>query len=153
MNAMQDDKLVILFLGILVGLVSLGVVVWLFATKRFARLSRPLVIIAVLPNLILTTLIASLAIHMHSSLGEWPQQIGDEGFPTPLIIHADITIGCFIFLLFANVFLLPVAIVICATIRALRTALYYLALYYFTYCCSLVMLQMMPDGFLYWWWD
>ncbi len=150
---MQDDKVLLLLFGVLVGLLSLGYIVWLFATKTVRRLSAAVVGLAVTPSLILMFLIASLAVHMRLSLGGWPLQIGEEGFSPGLIFHAETTIYYFIFLLYLTLFLMPVAAVTCALISAWRGALNYLAISYVAYCCNWVLLLIMPDGFLYWWWD
>ncbi len=143
----------ILSLGVLAGLICLGIVVWLFASGRFSRLSRPFVGAAVSPSLIMMALIASLAVHMYFSLGGRPQRIGNEGFSSGLLFHSSTTIYFFVFLLYVTMFVWPMAVFVCALVTGWRRALPYLALYHVAHCCIWAMLYIMPKGFKYWWWD
>lgn len=106
----------------------------------------------VLP-LVALLLYYSLAIHMHQSLGGWPDQIGMDGFSDNLSIHADVAYFAFGSILLACLFALPVAALLCAAVPQLRVGLPYLAVYAISCAVAFTATQLAPDAFLYWWWD
>ena len=95
----------------------------------------------------------SLAIHMHQSLGEWPHVIGDQGFPQGLVVHADVASFTFGTLLAACLFVLPIAVLLCACVPRLRFALRYLGMYALTSGTTFGAMLLAPEPFLSWWWD
>lgn len=99
------------------------------------------------------SLFYSLAIHMHRSLGEWPETIGDKGFSPDLVMHSNIAQLTFGALLLACIFIAPIAILLCTCVSRMRPGLRYLGIYTLTSGVALGAIMLAPDGFLKWWWD
>lgn len=53
---------------------------------------------------------------MHCRLGAWPESIGEAGFPDGLILHAHVAQGAIGALLICTVFVLPLALLFCASV-------------------------------------
>ena len=117
------------------------------------RASRTGIAVSALPGLLALGLFYSLAIHMHRSLGGWPSTIGERGFPPALITHATIATNYFWISLAVSVFILPVAILVCLFVPRWRHFVRYFALYAFVFIVSIVLMQLAPDAYLYWWRD
>ena len=111
------------------------------------------IVISILPYLFALLLFYSLAIHMHQSLNGWPERIGTNGFPPALLIHDQILGSYISYLLLFTVFVVPVIILVCLLVPRWR----HLALYCLAHLVSLpiffVLMQLAPEGYLYWWWD
>ncbi|MAX20550.1 MAG: hypothetical protein CMJ60_00025 [Planctomycetaceae bacterium] len=111
------------------------------------------VFIAILPYLVALLLFYSLAIHMHQSLDGWPERIGTDGFPSALLMHAKIQGAYITYLSLFTVFVVPLIILVCLIISRWR----YLAIYFVVHLVSLPvcfgLMQLAPEGYLYWWWD
>jgi hypothetical protein len=140
--------LTILFTG------AFGAAAIFYGRHRGATLlSRPIMMLALLPSLAALGLFYTLAVHMHSSLGGWPESIGREGFPVGLSAHADIASWLFGSLFIACIFLWLVAAIVTLLIKRCRPATPYLGI--FAVSCSICFAAMMlaPSEFYYWWWD
>ncbi len=111
------------------------------------------IVISVLPGLFALGLFYSLAFHMHHSLGGWPTSIGERGFPPALLIHATVATSYFWILILLSIFILPVAILVCLLVSRWRHFVLYFVLYAFVFVVSIVLMQLAPEPFLYWWRD
>ncbi|MBC8329123.1 MAG: hypothetical protein H8E31_10300 [Planctomycetes bacterium] len=129
--------------GIPLALVGRGRARWR-PTAVAATLTLPLLFLA---------LFASLAVHMHRSLGGWPERIGDDGFPSALLLHDDLAGYAFSALILGGMFAWPLAVVLCAAIPRMRPGLRYLGLYSLATGAALLVMQLAPGPFLNWWWD
>ena len=111
------------------------------------------VFIATLPYLLALLLFYSLAIHMHQSLDGWPERIGTDGFSSALLMHDKILGGYITYLVLFTVFVVPVIILVCLMVSRWR----YLVVYFVVHLLSLPvcfgLMQLAPEGYLYWWWD
>ena len=115
--------------------------------------SRKGIIIAALPSILMLGLFYSLAIHMHSSLGAWPKSIGERGFPPALVAHCSLTVQVYI-ALSASLYVLPIAILVCALVPRWRRLLVYLFLCgIFSFFSLLLTSFAAPSGFITWWMD
>ena len=117
------------------------------------KASRTGFVASTLPNIIMLGLFYSLALHMYWSLGGWPASIGERGFPASLVAHAYITMYFFSALIWAGIFVLPVAILVCLLSQPGKRFVPYLALYAFAFLVCLGLMQLAPEPFLYWWRD
>ena len=95
----------------------------------------------------------SLALHMHRTLGGWPQTIGQAGFPPGLKSHADLAQQTLGSLILACMFAWPIAALLCMNNSKLRPGLRYLGIYALTSGLSLLAMRFAPEQFLVWWWD
>jgi hypothetical protein len=109
--------------------------------------------LSVLPALVMLVLFYSLALHMYQTLGGWPTSIGERGFPPHLVLHATTTMYVFVVLICITVFLLPVALLVCAVVRRLRYLLPYFGVYALGCIVCVGLMQLAPTQFLYWWRD
>jgi NADH:ubiquinone oxidoreductase subunit 3 (subunit A) len=117
------------------------------------RTSRTGIAISALPGLLALGLFYSLAIHMHRALGGWPSGIGEAGFPPALATHANVATSYFWITLLVSFFTLPVAILFCLLVSRWRHLVRYFALYAFVFMVSILLMQLAPEPFLYWWRD
>ena len=117
------------------------------------KLSPTGLIIAVAPGVGMLAVFYSLAFHMHQTLGGWPKDIGELGFPAHLLLHANINMDCFMVLFLFTIFVLPVAFTICFLVPRLRPLLAYLCVCFFSCIIAVGLMQLAPAPFLYWWWD
>jgi hypothetical protein len=117
------------------------------------RPSRTEIAASVAPGFLMLVLFYSLAIHMRASLGVWPHSIGENGFPPALLAHAEITFDCFSILFLVNVFVLPVAIFICAIVPEWRRIIRCLSFSWLAFFICWALMGLAPKPFLYWWWD
>jgi hypothetical protein len=117
------------------------------------RVSRPGIIVAGLPGLLMLALFYSLVLHMYHSLGGWPRGIGEYGFSPSLLAHANVTVYSFGVLILLGIFIWPLAILLCAVVPRWRRVIPYLALYAAVFLICWGLMQLAPEQFLYWWRD
>ncbi len=106
-----------------------------------------------IPGLLNLVLFYSLAIHMHQSLGKFPEVIGDRGFPSNLKLHEDWALGYFGYLFFFSLFAWPPLLILCARIKALKRFFGHVAAVGISFWVSFALTFLAPSGFIYWWWD
>jgi hypothetical protein len=82
--------------------------------------SKKALFLSTTPGLILLVLFYSLAAHMFFSLGQWPDSIGENGFPRLLVFHASLSTGYFSFLYLLTVYVAPGIFVLLLTIKPWR---------------------------------
>ena len=117
------------------------------------RASRPGIIIAALPGIMLLALFYTLAIHMHQALGSWPTSIGEHGFPPALLTHSAITWKMFALVLL-GLMISPVPILLCLLVKRWRRLAVYFAIYGGVILVCLALMQFAaPAQFLHWWRD
>jgi len=114
---------------------------------------RAALVAALLPPLVGLALVASLALHMHVSLDNWPGSLETRGFPRELLLHAEIAYFAFGSLFIACLFVWPVALLLCLAAPRLQPGLPYLGAFAAACLAALLVMQLLPDPFLYWWWD
>jgi hypothetical protein len=95
----------------------------------------------------------SFAIHMNWTLGGWPKQYGDDGFPPLLLMHEEAVDWGVMSLFFGSIFVVPIVAFSCAFIDRWRGALRYLGVYSLSFSVTYFAMQMAPKAFLEWWWD
>jgi hypothetical protein len=123
------------------------------ARFRSEKPSGIAIIAAALPGLVMLGLFYSLAIHMHRSLGTWPNYIGEKGFSPLLIAHSEITINYFGASFFLALFVWPIFFILCLTVPRWRRLVKYLAVCAFSFFASYSLMMLAPSPFLSWWWD
>lgn len=149
---MQNSPPLFLMVTVLAGVLGLAALVAGYRLRTAAP-SRVMTLVSVLPALLVLALFYSLAIHMHRSLGGWPDSIGMRGFPSGLVTHADVAVGSFGILLLACLTAWPVALLLSASIRPLRGAVFYLGAFAVSCLACFAAMALAPAPFLYWWWD
>lgn len=149
---MQGSPSLIFQILIMSGVMGIIAIVIGFHMRKMKH-SRLLTAVSALPAMLMLVLFYSLAIHMYWSLGGWPKSIGEAGFPGHLLIHVNITCFYFIILVMVNIFVWPVAFLLCLIIRRWRYSIYYLAVYSLSCYVCLGAMLLAPSQFLYWWWD
>ncbi len=117
------------------------------------RASPTCIIVSGSPGLLARGLFYSLAFHMHRTLGGWPAGIGEAGFPPALLTHATIATSYFWVLLLVSLVTLPIAIPVCLSVARWRWLVPYFALYALVFIASIVLMQLAPEPYLYWWRD
>lgn len=142
----------ILLMAMLAGILALIVTVVAFR-MRPAKQSRVAAAVAVIPALLMLAMFYSLAIHMRQSLGTWPTSIGERGFPTRLVTHANLATDYFSILVLFSIFVWPAAFLVCLFVRRWRVCVYYLGLYALACLVSFGAMLLAPSQFLNWWWD
>jgi hypothetical protein len=125
----------------------------LLSWLRGMNLSAKGGVIAAAPAMAMLLVYYSLAIHMHQALGGWPASIGERGFPAPLILHAKIDMYFCVGLIWSIMFVLPLAVIVCAVVNRWRRFLPYLGVYFMSCILAAGLMQLAPAPFLYWWWD
>jgi hypothetical protein len=130
--------------------VAIGPVLGARAADRRRGLAH---VMAALPPIAALCLFYSLALHMHQSLGDWPRVIGDRGFPVDLVMHADLALFTFGFVVAGCLFVCPVAALLCAAVPRLRSGLRYVGIYAMTCGVAFALMQLAPSPYLTWWWD
>ena len=111
------------------------------------------IVISILPYLLALMLFYSLAIHMHQSLAGWPERIGTDGFPQALLIHDKIQGFYISYLLLFTIFVVPAIILVCLLVSRWRHLVVYFVLLLVSLPVCYVLMQLAPEGYLYWWWD
>ena len=148
MNTMSSP----LFLASLSILLTMGALAYSFRQGQGSQLSRKGLILTVGPGVLMLVAFYSLAMHMNSQLGGWPNSIGDHGLPQQVIMHADIAQGFFGVILLAGL-AMPLIIGAFALAPKLRAKLVYPALCGSACWLCLFLTALAPSGFLLWWWD
>jgi hypothetical protein len=95
----------------------------------------------------------SLALHMHRSLGAWPNSIGEQGFPPPLVAHVNLTQWFTVALICFGVFVCPLVILASLFLPRWRRLIPYFAIYVLSFGICWGLMQLAPKQFLYWWAD
>jgi len=124
--------------------------------ELWARMDRKMktgIVISILPYLLALMLFYSLAIHMNQSLGGWPERIGTDGFPQALLIHDKIQGSYISYLFLFTIFVVPAIILVCLLVSRWRHLVVYFVLYLVSLPVCYVLMQLAPEGYLYWWWD
>lgn len=132
------------------GLAALGAV--LVAVRHRREGSRGAFLAALAVPISASALFFTLALHMHRSLGGWPETIGNRGFPEGLLQHESAAFTAFGILL-VGLLLSPLALLLCAAAPRLRGGLSPIATYATASIAALLLTNLAPDPFLYWWWD
>ncbi len=122
------------------------------ARKHLKASSRSALIAALAVPISASALFFTLALHMHRSLGGWPETIGNRGFPEGLLQHESAAFTAFGILLI-GLLLSPLALLLCAAAPRLRGGLSPIAIYAAASIAALLLTNLAPDPFLYWWWD
>jgi hypothetical protein len=117
------------------------------------RASSTGIVVSALPGLLGLGLFYSLALHMHRVLHSWPHGIGEIGFPSSLVAHANIATYYFVVTLSLSIFILPGAILACLFVPRWRRFVPYFALYAFVCLVCFLLMQLAPEPYLYWWRD
>jgi hypothetical protein len=143
-----------ILVAVLFVLIALVVaVVTVLQVRSMPRVSRVGAAVSVLPATVLLGLFYSLAVHMHHTLGGWPEVIGEHGFPPSLLTHAHVAIEFFSILVLATVFVWPVAYLVCVAVPSWRRVAPYLGMYALAFAVGIGMMLLAPAPFLNWWWD
>ncbi len=139
-----------LFIGLAVAFAALWALT--FARKQAEASSRSALLVALAVPIGALVLFFTLALHMHRSLGGWPETIGNRGFPEGLLQHESAAFTAF-GILVVGLLLSPVALLLCAAAPRLRSGLSPIATYAAASIAALLLTNLAPDPFLYWWWD
>ncbi len=121
--------------------------------RTLITLSRRGAMLATAAAVVMLALFYSLAVHMYLALGEWPQSIGEHGFPPALVSHGYLATRFFSALAVIGISLVPVASILGVAIRPARRLMPYLGVYVTACAIALGIMQLAPARFLYWWWD
>ena len=110
--------------------------------------------LALLPSLVVLLVYYSLALHMWLAFGVWPSGIGEQGFPRALMLHAkalEILVAAYALLaMFAAI---P-ALLTCTFIWRWRKFILPMVVFSLGFfVCMLIMWNVAPAGFLYWFRD
>jgi hypothetical protein len=117
------------------------------------KMSRTGITVSALPGTVMFGLFCSLALHMHRSLGGWPQGIGELGFSRTLAFHAAVATDYCVALVLISVFVLPLAAVFCAAVPRWRRFLPYLTVYFLVLVGCWGVAHLAPAAYLNWWRD
>jgi len=116
-------------------------------------MSRLGMLAAILPGMIMVISFYTLAVHMHSALGGWPDQIGYQGFPEHLIKHSELQ-SDYCGIMVVSIFVLwPLLLLIFGIVPRFRRFIGYLSLYGISFVVALALTFLGPSKYLYWWWD
>ena len=110
-------------------------------------------LLAAVPSIVALALYYSLAIHMRLSLGHWPTDIGERGFPPALVSHARVERLYFVALLWFGMFVFPVELLLCAFVAPLERYLRFLLWSAIIFVASCILRLAVPPAFFYWWID
>lgn len=105
-----------------------------------------------LPGLLEVAAFYSLAIHMHSRLGGWPDFIGTEQLPSELATHAEISGWVFAIVLVVALGM-PLVMALYAMVPRLRSHMIDPAFCGAACWSCLFLTALAPAGFQQWWWD
>src|SRR5260221_12372351 len=112
--------------------------------------SRKRVVISTAPSLLMLGLFYSLAAHMYKGLGQWPTGFGRPGWPASLVAHEYMTTYWFTALIWFGIFVWPLLMLLSLLVPRWRQAVPYLAIYGLTFLACWGLMQLAPEGFLYW---
>lgn len=143
------NPLVLVFLSMVV---TAAVVFWAIGRGQGAEHSRWWFGCAALPGLLVLAAFYSLAIHMHTRLGGWPDFYGTDRLPGGLLPHVQ-----FAYWMFTAGLLLalcmPAVLAVFALAPRLRSGMIYPASCGLACWLGLLLTALAPTGFLQWWWD
>jgi|TARA_B110000263_G_scaffold206763_1_gene187852 hypothetical protein len=111
------------------------------------------IVISILPYLLALLLFYSLAIHMCQSLDGWPERIGTDGFSAALLMHDQIQGAYISCLLLFTIFVVPAIILVCLLVSRWRHLVVYFVVHLVSLPVCYGLMQLAPEGYLYWWWD
>jgi hypothetical protein len=138
-------------------LIAIGCLVYLFgnesARSAVATGWKSSATCAVVPGLIFLLLFYSLALHMHNSLGAWPERIGNHGFSPALNMHAEIALNYFSWFFLFAIFAWPILVGLFAVFTGARRYLPQIIGPGVSFWLFAPLIFLAPSGFLYWWWD
>jgi len=147
---------IVSLLSLILLVAGLGVFVVLLVLPFAAdwpKISRKARILIALPSLIMLGLFYSLAVHMHQTLGKWPETIGNRGFPKDLLWHASVAGNVFGWLLMFTVLALPVVFLASVGVKKWRGVIPYLSAHAISFGICVALMFLAPSRFLNWWWD
>ena len=121
--------------------------------SRMLNQKKSTMVCLLIPGLLNLALFYSLAIHMHKSLGKFPEVIGDRGFPSDLKLHADWAGGYSGYLFFFTLFVWPLLLVLCAKVKTMACFFGQVAAVGISFWVSFALTFLAPSDFIYWWWD
>jgi hypothetical protein len=133
--------------------VLIGATIRVIRHERWKSMNRWGLVLATLPSVLMVGSFYSLAVHMHRSLGGWPERIGSAGFPPALLTHDDIASWYFAIAFPLAVLALPLAILACSLVPRWRRGVVYLVVAGWAFVACFAVMLAAPAEFLYWWWD
>ena len=157
---MQISVPPIILVAVCLGAVAIGLgivaLIQSLVAARFQpaqKLSQVWTLAAALPSVVMVIMFYSLAIHVRLSLGQWPQSIGDVGFPSGLIMHERIA-GNYVFgPLLVSLFIWPLAVFLCWWVSSWRRFIAYQTIHALSFLVGFGAICLAPSSFLNWWWD
>ncbi len=126
--------------------------VWSLGQGQLAARSTRWLSFAAVPGLVAIAAFYALAIHMHSSLGGWPDFYGTAQLPPDLAAHAEVTSQVFMAVVLLA-FGMPLLLAFCALVPRLRAHMVYPAFCGVACWGCLFLTALAPAGFQRWWWD
>jgi hypothetical protein len=141
-----------LFLAALSVLMTTVALAYSFRQGQGSLLSRKGLILTAAPGVLALVAFYSLALHMHSQLGGWPDSIGYEGLPQQVTVHAGVAQWFFMIALLAAL-VMPLVMGVFSLAPKLRAKLVYPAFCGTACWLCLFLTTFAPTGFLNWWWD
>ena len=121
--------------------------------SRLLTRGKSTMLCLLVPGAINLVLFYSLAVHMHESLGKFPEVIGDRGFPPNLKLHGDWALGYFGYLFFFSLFIWPLLVLLSAKIKGIQSFAGQVSAVGISFWVSFVLTFLAPKDFIYWWWD
>ena len=140
-------------LYLLLPLLTVSALIYSFRHGQGSLLSRKVLLLTTGPGLLMLVAFYSLAIHMNSQLGGWPEFNGERGLPQQVITHADVAQWLFTIIILLAAFGMPLVIGAFSLAPKLRTKLVYPAFCGAACWLCLFLTALAPSGFLLWWWD
>jgi hypothetical protein len=131
---------------------TIAALAWSFQQRRITVRSHRWLALTALPGLLLLVTFFSLAVHMHSRLGGWPDFYGTDGLPLELVTHSSVSEWVFSIVLLLAL-CMPLVLALFAIVPQLRTGMIYPASCAATSWLCLFMTALAPAGFQRWWWD
>ncbi len=140
-------------LYLLLPLLTVSALAYSFRHGQGSLLSRKGLILTAGPGVLMLAAFYSLAIHMNSQLGGWPDFIGDHGVPQQVIMHVDVAQWLFTIIILLAAFGMPLVMGVFSLAPKLRDKLIYPAFCGTVCWLCLFLTALAPSGFLLWWWD
>ena len=141
-----------LFLAALSLTSAAAALVWSLGEGQRSARSTIWLSLAALPGLLAIAAFYALAIHMHSSLGGWPDFYGTAQLPPDVAAHAEVTSQVFMIVVVLALGM-PLLLAFCALVPRLRAHMVYPAFCGVACWCCLFLTAFAPAGFQRWWWD
>jgi len=149
MNSTFTNPLFLISLSILGTLAALA---WALSRGQGSSSSRKGLVLSASPGLLALVAFFSLALHLHSSLGDWPDNLGMEGLTQALVTHYNIAMWLFTAAILLAIGM-PLALLVCALAPRLRAHMIYPSLCGAACWLCLFLTTLAPAGFQNWWWD